>query len=177
MPFPLASSVINSLPQKVNCVQFNEEASVILSGETQYIIQNAIFIWKRKYKTARAHHSMRAESLSHSVITITKVMNWLYSRVCLLSVSRVHRWNSPLLGHQVSKERSHPGSWWGSWQHQQPEGGATWAAYWVSTSRTRARILCISQTYPPHTTAAVETCRSADLHEFTASCLGQWMAE
>lgn len=43
MPFPLVLC-LPLLPQKVNCVQFNEEASVILSGETQYIIQDAIFI-------------------------------------------------------------------------------------------------------------------------------------
>lgn len=36
------------LPQKVNCVQFNEEASVILSGETQSVIQYTVFTWKIK---------------------------------------------------------------------------------------------------------------------------------
>lgn len=83
---------------------------------------------------------------------------------CVCVVSRVHRWNGPLLGHQVSKKRSHPGRGWGSWQHQQPEGGATRAAYWVSASHTHAAACANHRRIQhTHTTAAVQTWRSPEL--------------
>lgn len=52
--------------------------------------------------------------------------------VCVFSSFRLHRWDRSVLGHQVQKIWTHPGSRRGSGRDQQPEGRTTWAAHRVS---------------------------------------------